>query len=326
MKKVLQFTTFAAGIILLCASFLFSQETILWTDDFSDGDFTNNWVWAVTVGNGKVENGEFILSGAPPYNDAWALTFGDTNNLRPGNQYAIYYTTRIEGSGTPASVMNFKDDGTVYWVVDIYPANGAIYLLRGEYPAAAAYIKWVAALTKIQLGQNMKVCIKVIGDTCKVKLWTGPFEPATWDLEYDSTSTPTENLWPGLYIGGWWLDNAKIVYDDFKVVSYLPTVVEERNLDPIAKSYLLSQNYPNPFNSSTTIGFSIPQAQNVKLAIYNIKGERVRSLIAGLLKQGAYSFNWDGKNDKGDLLPSGIFLYKLETENFTETKRMLFLK
>jgi hypothetical protein len=85
--------------------------------------------------------------------------------------------------------------------------------------------------------------------------------------------------------------------------------------------YELQQNYPNPFNPSTTISFSIPVQGNVTLKIFNAIGQEVDELVNENLSAGNYSFKWNGENQ-----PSGIYFYKLQTENFVETNKMILLK
>jgi subtilisin family serine protease len=91
------------------------------------------------------------------------------------------------------------------------------------------------------------------------------------------------------------------------------------------EQFVLLQNYPNPFNPSTTISFSIPQASNVKVEIYNVVGERVASLVNQTFEAGYHNLNFDASN-----LPSGTYIYQLKANgqngSFVETKKMLLMK
>ncbi len=94
-------------------------------------------------------------------------------------------------------------------------------------------------------------------------------------------------------------------------------------------TFALFQNYPNPFNPETTITYSITQAGSgsvVTLAVYNLLGEQVRLLVEEPKEAGEYSAVWDGRNDQGLVLSSGIYIYKLQVGDFVTSRRMLLLK
>jgi hypothetical protein len=101
-------------------------------------------------------------------------------------------------------------------------------------------------------------------------------------------------------------------------------------LQPIPEAFQLSQNYPNPFNPSTTIHFSIPAKLNagipVQLRIYNAIGELVRTLVDETIFPGQYAIEWDGRNSRGEITASGIYIYQFIAGEFRQTKRMIFLK
>jgi flagellar hook assembly protein FlgD len=88
----------------------------------------------------------------------------------------------------------------------------------------------------------------------------------------------------------------------------------------------LQQNYPNPFNPSTLISFSISQTDYVKLQVYNVKGQLVKTLISDMLDAGRHSITWYGDNDKGSAVSSGIYFYRLECSSHSQTKKMLLMK
>lgn len=88
----------------------------------------------------------------------------------------------------------------------------------------------------------------------------------------------------------------------------------------------LAQNYPNPFNPTTTIGFDLPSAGEVKLEVFNVLGERVRTLFNGRLQAGSTSIVWDGRNDAGQSVGSGAYFYRLNSGNKTLVKKMVLVK
>lgn len=98
----------------------------------------------------------------------------------------------------------------------------------------------------------------------------------------------------------------------------------------VPKSFVLNQNYPNPFNSNTIIKFEISgtsgQAVPASLNVYNILGEKVKTLFDEAKYPGYHSVTWDGTNDRGEKIASGVYLYRLSTGKYSETKKMTLLK
>lgn len=89
----------------------------------------------------------------------------------------------------------------------------------------------------------------------------------------------------------------------------------------------LDQNYPNPFNPSTKISFSLPKESDVTLEVFNILGMKVRTLIAGSrMNASNYSVEWDGKDNAGLTVPSGVYLYRIHAGQFDATKKMVMMK
>jgi hypothetical protein len=102
--------------------------------------------------------------------------------------------------------------------------------------------------------------------------------------------------------------------------------VEQRN-GLLPETFELSQNFPNPFNPSTEIQFTVGKDALVSLNIYDIQGRLVSSLIDNYFySAGSYKMNWDGKNQYGTQVPSGMYLYKLESSNQIVTRKMVLMK
>ena len=87
----------------------------------------------------------------------------------------------------------------------------------------------------------------------------------------------------------------------------------------------LYQNCPNPFNPETTISFSIPKDSEVEISIYNVQGQRIKKLANENFQSGYYKVLWDGKDENGKSVSSGIYFYKIETDKFSEIKRCILL-
>ncbi len=95
----------------------------------------------------------------------------------------------------------------------------------------------------------------------------------------------------------------------------------------IPRSFSLAQNYPNPFNPSTVISYRLAESAEISLSIHNIRGQMVRELVSGPREAGVHAVQWDGRDELGQKVSSGIYLYSLETQQgFRSTKKMVILK
>ena len=90
--------------------------------------------------------------------------------------------------------------------------------------------------------------------------------------------------------------------------------------------YELEENYPNPFNPNTTINYALPKAGEVSLAIYNMRGQLVRTLVKGSSPAGRFSVTWNGKDDRGAPVSSGVYVYRLTATEFVSDKKLTLLK
>jgi serine protease AprX len=119
---------------------------------------------------------------------------------------------------------------------------------------------------------------------------------------------------------GWYIDDIR--------VNFSPTSVEEEPAS-VPTQFSLHQNYPNPFNPSTSIRYTVDSRQTsapITLKVYNIRGQLVRVLVDGEVEPGNYQVVWDGRNDKGEDVSSGIYLYRLAAGERVSTRKMLLLK
>ena len=104
------------------------------------------------------------------------------------------------------------------------------------------------------------------------------------------------------------------------------TAVLEDHTDAKPADLALDQNYPNPFNSGTVIRFSLPQSQGVELSVYNLAGQEVLTLVEGTRPAGTHVVSWDGRDDQGRTLASGLYLYRLAAGSRVETRKLLLLQ
>lgn len=116
-----------------------------------------------------------------------------------------------------------------------------------------------------------------------------------------------------------------LYFDDLRLAEAGDVAVDDQNLTTIMQ-FSLQQNYPNPFNASTNILYSVgPGAQFVKLAIYNLLGEKLRELVNEMQTAGERSVVWNGKDDQGVSVSSGLYLYRLTLGSMSLTKTMVLM-
>ncbi len=103
-------------------------------------------------------------------------------------------------------------------------------------------------------------------------------------------------------------------------------VISNASSASVPKTYALEQNYPNPFNPTTHIRYQIPEGSQVSLTIYNMLGQKVRTLVNGQQAAGVYDIVWDGTNDNGVKLASGVYIYRMTAGNFTQIRKLVLMK
>ena len=116
-------------------------------------------------------------------------------------------------------------------------------------------------------------------------------------------------------------ETGSLYFDDLRLVKPVPATDINSISTNIPTQYYLDQNYPNPFNPETEISFGLPEAAHVKIEIYNMLGQRMNTIVNDFKTAGVHKIKFDGS-----LLPSGLYVYKMETPGFQTSKRMVILK
>jgi hypothetical protein len=144
------------------------------------------------------------------------------------------------------------------------------------------------------------------GDDQTVNLIPGQ----TIELAFDAANL--QPLQPG-YVREF-VFSAKGYYTTYSGLAALPQV------------YQLDQNYPNPFNPSTVIYYNLPTATEVNLVVYNTLGQRVKTLVSTAQTAGQHSAVWDGTDETGSAVSSGVYFYKLSSPDYSATRKMMLIK
>ncbi len=218
------------------------------------------------------------------------ITYDDVAIVEPGALFSRYGDE------------NFKD----YVVVEGSKNNGVSWLpLADGYDAFYNIMQWQNAFRNGNPGNS------TMYKTHEIDI-TEVFSPGEEILiRFRLFADAEDNGW------GWVIDNLSI-QNDFSVVNTNETQTNK---------FVLTQNFPNPFNANTTIKYSIPRKNEVTLKILNTLGQEIRSLF--VQKQhspGGYAVIWDGKNDSGNAVSSGVYFYSLQAGEKIKIRKMLLLE
>ena len=196
----------------------------------------------------------------------------------------------------------------------LWPANNQIYdveatvVVWDNVPGAAA------VLTSITCNQNANG--DIFGAT------TGVFD-RNFELRAKNVNGP--RIYTVTYTATDVAGNYSSASATVTVPTQKPKDLEETGL-PVPTSLSLEQNYPNPFNPSTLITFGTPVEQHVELRVFNAMGQQVRTLYSGTLPEGSYTVEWDGTDDNGAPLGSGVYLYMLRAGGEQSLKKMILAR
>jgi glucose/arabinose dehydrogenase len=123
-----------------------------------------------------------------------------------------------------------------------------------------------------------------------------------------------------LYVSSDWINHLIL-----RVSPPQPTAVEEEG-DPLPADFALEQNFPNPFNGGTTIHYVLPAAGVANLVVYNLSGQRIKTLESAWRLAGNGVAHWDGRDDGGTIAASGVYVYRLESRGYATTRKLLMLR
>lgn len=271
---------------------------------------------------------------------------------RPSSAFAM--------DGATASIVvpndsgrNFQNGITVnFWMIvrafydrEQYPISHGNWQNRWKISISNKHLRWTVKTTtgikdldsetQLALDSLYNITVTYNGADMEIYLdggldafsfWSGALLTTSYDLTIGQ-DLPGDNNY-----------NFKGVLDDIRIYDYAASVQQIANLFDIntavtvtnnpgsLKSFVLCQNYPNPFNPTTAISYQLAATSSVTLGVYDVLGREVKTLVHGVGQPGVYSVQWDGTNQRGEAVSSGIYLYQLRTGNFVMTKKMLFVK
>ena len=145
-------------------------------------------------------------------------------------------------------------------------------------------------------------------------------------LDRIATVTPPNSEWIGSEtIIFYAKDPGQLIGNSITVFTVRSQTGVTESENSIPNKFALHPNYPNPFNPETTIKFDVPKASRVRLIIYNHLGQQVKRLVSEIKSPGSYQVNWDGRDDAGRKVTSGVYIYQIEADGFSATQKMTLI-
>ena len=252
------------------------------------------------------------------YDDGWPAYFMVVSEISNGNAFAVLFTPttfpikvtrlRVYVSETAPFKLSLRAAST--------PQPGAV--IAGPFTISASTAPGWAEVDIPEAAQP----VVTAGHFFVVLEWLSS-SPATPGVAADTLSPDGRSLWYD-NAQGW----ADWPYADWiiRAVYTTPVGVVEAGSGSTPSTFDLAQNYPNPFNPRTTIEYALPAAAPVALAIYNVRGQRVRSLDLGMQGPGSHRLEWDGCDDHGRSAASGMYYYRLTAGDQIRNRKMVLLK
>jgi hypothetical protein len=286
---------------------------------FEDGEIVLNWrevaagYTGTLVGYNIYKNGELLNETEP----SRARTYADTE-VSAGVNY-MYYVTAVysgpEHETEPSNVVVTQASATPS-NVEVSVDNGLI-TITWDTPAATMTVPDARAT-----GDLAGYYIYRYG-----RLITSPYIPL-------GTNSYVDNTNGNLYNGEWeYAVTAVYLFVDGDDVLEVESMISETNsitadneqVGTLLKSELLS-NYPNPFNPSTTIKYSLAREGQVTIDIFNIRGQKINTLVNGVMSAGLHTVQWNGDDADGKSVSSGIYFYRMNNEGTSSVKKMILMK
>jgi hypothetical protein len=296
-------------------------------------------------------NGNFVVVWMSWFNEAsliYAQRFA--NDGTPiGNNYKITEDSTDIDYLLPSIKMNNKGNYIISWCsIDVEKQSYNIY--AQQYSADGIKLGDIFRISESDIrvdGEMRRPTISFDKNRNFIVTWENRLNNKIYAQRYASDGTPIGNnfdissedsslqhspyvvLWNNKIYNTWEDDRAIITgYDVWANVLDFnnPLGIGNDGPEPTTNNFVLKQNYPNPFNPSTTINYELSERSRVEIFIYNISGQKIRTLINAEQQAGSYKVQWDGKNNQGISVASGMYLYQLKKEGSSITRKMILIR
>ncbi|MFZ2323023.1 MAG: LamG-like jellyroll fold domain-containing protein [Ignavibacteriaceae bacterium] len=288
-------------------------------------------------------NNTGTVSGAVLTSDRWGNTAsaysfdGVNDNIKVSSSASLNFQNSI--------TINFWMKVGEFYDREAYPLSHGNWENRWKVSITNKHIRWTVKTnegtkdldSETELVKNILYNVTILYDGNDYEIYING-ELDAFTSFAGLIQTTSIDLMIGQVLPGNTQYNFKGVLDDIRIYNYalsyssiqslydyITDVKDEQEIIP-PKDFGLAQNYPNPFNSQTNIEFKIPINSKVKIEIFDVLGQKIRTLLNAEKSPGTYTVNWNGKNDFNDSVNSGIYFFKLSSEKYSDTKKMVLLK
>ncbi len=247
----------------------------------------------------------------------------DSAGVDSPEELTVFYYSVLSGEWTVLEIFSYDENNIYVKVLEF------CYLTLGQRQMTIAQPAMPEGQTNLMIDQyygfaTSKV-VSTVGETVEYQFSWGDGTASAW-----SADTTAAHKWSekGDYaivaFARSKVDTSMKTSSDTLWVSIIESGIEESKVLP--KTFKLEQNYPNPFNPQTTIQYQVPKAANVVIDIYNINGQKIRTLIDDQKAAGFHTAIWDGRNDLGLQVSTGLYFMQMRAGDYVNTIKMSFLK
>jgi len=236
------------------------------------------------------------------------------------------------------SILWTADYSKVVWGIYDGDANAFIYFVEKGNTWMSLIVDLVteAGNTRpvnvpISTPNAVKLRIQWTEETKDWRVWYGlngaepTIEPSGSPITTYPVTSQIERF-TSIGVGQWNEGAVSAELDYFRIIRDMPITSIDQETSQIPEQFSLSQNYPNPFNPMTKIRFTLPQTEDVLLIIYDLLGRRIKTLVNNRLQAGQHMVEWDGKDDTGNQVSSGLYFYQIQCADYTKVRKMLLVR
>ncbi|MBU4444168.1 choice-of-anchor J domain-containing protein, partial [bacterium] len=250
--------------------------------------------------------------------NGWSIIqFNSTNTWKQGNVTENDFN-EIDPTSVNSAICPWKNEDQNEWLV-----SPSFALSNGD-----AYIDFYAGYSTQWLANaTLKLHISIDDGNNWTELWEAENDGNPWGWRQKNIDITSYAGYSNLKVAWQYLgnDGDNVAIDNVKITGFDETtdIYEQKE---ISVNYKLSQNYPNPFNPTTVISYGIPTQTDVKIIIYDLLGNEVKTLIDLEQSSGYKRIFWDSTNKYGRKVSAGIYIYQLQTDYFIATRKMVLVK